>query len=103
MPAFMSTRPLLASGSSLFPEQRLKRAPQQLAQRGGDSLPVAGLAVLEPTETFHQVKRRGVGLNWKNARPTLEPLAPTSGISGAPLFKRGSFLNHGRSRSASKP
>jgi hypothetical protein len=29
----------------------------------------------------------------------MEPLAPTSGISGAPLPKGGSFLNHGHSRS----
>jgi hypothetical protein len=32
-----------------------------------------------------------------------EPLAPTSGISGAPLPKGGSFLNHRASRSASVP
>src|SRR5262245_43739731 len=88
----------LAPGSSFFPQQRLQRAAQQLAQGGGDSLPVIGLAVLEPTETFHQVNR-GVGLNWKNARPTLERLAPPRGISGAPLPKGGRFLSHGPSRS----
>src|SRR5262249_35103997 len=32
--------------------------------------------------------------------PRLEPLAPTSGISGAPLPKRGGFLTHRPSRSA---
>jgi len=26
--------------------------------------------------------------------PAMEPLAPTSGIGGAPLLKGGSFLNH---------
>ena len=35
-----------------------------------------------------------------NRRPALEPLAPASGISRAPLPKGGSFLDHGPSRSA---
>jgi hypothetical protein len=30
----------------------------------------------------------------------MQPLAPTSGIGGAPLPKGGSFLNHRISRSA---
>ena len=46
----------LAPGSSFFPQQRLKRAAQQLAEGGGDSLPVAGLAVLEPAEALHEIK-----------------------------------------------
>src|SRR5262245_20614152 len=33
----------------------------------------------------------------------MEPLAPTTGISGAPLPKGGSFLNHDPTRSASVP
>ena len=44
--------------------------------------------------TFHQVKGRGVDLNGINCRPAVEPLAPTSGISGASLPIGGSFLNH---------
>ena len=44
---------------------------------------------------LHQVKGRAVGLNGKNAGPAMEPLAPTPGISGAPLPKGGGFLHHG--------
>ena len=33
-------------------------------------------------------------------RPAMEPLAPTSGISGAPLPEGGSLLGHGLSSSA---
>src|SRR5262249_17456695 len=32
--------------------------------------------------------------NGVNCRPAMEPLAPTSGIGGAPLSKGVSFLNH---------
>src|SRR5262245_53821860 len=39
-------------------------------------------------------------LNRINCHPAMEPVAPTSGIGGAPLPKGGSFLNHGPSRSA---
>jgi hypothetical protein len=35
-----------------------------------------------------------VNLDRINRRPAMEPLAPTSGISGAPLPKGGSFLDH---------
>jgi hypothetical protein len=65
-------------------------------------LPITRLAGFEPPE-LHEIKGRGVGLNGKNARPASEPLAPTSSISGAPLPKGGSFLNHGPSRSAWVP
>ena len=51
--------------------------------------------MFQSVRAVHQVKGRSVGLNGKNARPALEPLAPTSGGSGAPLPKGGSFLNHG--------
>jgi len=37
-----------------------------------------------------------VDLNRINRCPTLEPLAPPSGISGASLLEGGSFLNHGQ-------
>src|SRR5262249_2994074 len=91
----MRTRPLwLAPGSSFFPQQRFQRAAQQLAQSGGYSLPVAGLAVAEAAKALHQIEGRAVDLNGVNCRPAMEPLAPTSGISGAPLLKGGSFLNH---------
>jgi hypothetical protein len=89
----MSTRPSYRPGSTFFPQQRLQRAAQQLPESGGDSLPVAGLAVLKPAKALHQVKGRAVGLNGKNARPAMEPLAPPSGISGAPPPNGGSFLD----------
>ena len=70
---------------------------------GGDGPLIVHLIGLESAETFHQVEGRGVGLNGKNARPAMEPLAPSSGISGAPLPEGGSFFSHDRSRSASVP
>src|SRR5262249_21011034 len=93
------TPPWLAPGSSFFPQQRLQRAAQQLTESPGDSLPVAGLAVLESAKALHQIKRRAVDLNGKNARPAIEPLAPASGIGSAPLPKGGRFLNHRAIRS----
>jgi len=57
------------------------------------------LLSLSPPKALHQVKRRAVDLDRVNRRPAMEPLAPTSGISGAPLPKGGSFLSHGPSRS----
>jgi hypothetical protein len=43
--AYEATR-LVSAGTSFFLQQRLQRAAQQLAESSGDSLPVAGLAVL---------------------------------------------------------
>ena len=54
-------------------------------------------------EKFHQIEELAVDLDRINRRPAMEPLAPTSGISGAPLPKGGSFLDHGPSRSALVP
>jgi len=51
-------------------------------------------------EALHQIESRTVNLDRINRRPATEPLAPTSGISGAPLPKGGSFLNHDPCRSA---
>src|SRR5262249_8072373 len=84
----------LASGSSFFPQQRLQRAAQHLAQGGSDSLPVAGLGVLEFAKTLHQIEKLAVDLDRINGRPALEPLAPPSGISGTPLPKDGSACAH---------
>jgi hypothetical protein len=53
--------------------------------RGGPSLPVVGLAVLESAKVLNEGKGRAVELNRINCRPTMEALAPTSGVSGAPL------------------
>src|SRR5262245_15525516 len=92
--------PTLTPGTSFFPQQRLQRAAQQSAESGGDSLPVAGLAVVEPAEALHQIKGRAVDFDRIDRRPAIEPLTPTRGISGAPLPKGGSFLNHRPSRSA---
>jgi len=50
-------------------------------------------------ETFHQIEELAIDLDRINRRPAMEPLAPTRAISGAPLLKGGSFLNHSRSRS----
>src|SRR6516165_6094656 len=98
MPAFMRARP--SDGKLLLPAARPQgrgatTCPARWQQRPG--CPV--LLSLSPPKALHQVKGRGVGLNGKNARPASEPLAPTSGISGAPLPKGGSFLSHGPSRS----
>ena len=68
--------PLLAPGSNFFPQQRLQRAAQQPAHSVGDSLPVAGLGVLEFAKTLHQIEELAVDLNWINCRPAMEPLAP---------------------------
>ena len=54
----------------------------------------------KPAKPFHQIESRTVNLDRINRRPATEPLAPTSGISGAPLPKGGSFLNHDPCRSA---
>jgi hypothetical protein len=69
----------------------LQRAAQQPAHSVGDSLPVAGLAVLEFAKTLHQIEELAVDLDRINRRSAMEPLAPTSGISGASLPKGGSF------------
>jgi hypothetical protein len=82
--------PLLAPGSNFFPQEGLQGAAQQLAQGGGDSLPVAGLAVLEPAEAFHEIERHTVDFDRKHTGTTLQPLAPTSDISGAPLLEGAS-------------
>jgi hypothetical protein len=53
-----------SAGKKLVPaRQRLQREAQQLAQGSGNSLPVAGLAVLESAITLHQIKRRAVDLD----------------------------------------
>jgi hypothetical protein len=63
-------------------------------------LPIAHFDGFEPGKTLHQIKGSAVDLDRINRRTALEALAPTSGIGGAALFKRGSFLNHRISRSA---
>jgi hypothetical protein len=63
-------------------------------ESGGDSAPIICLTGFEPAETLHQIKGRAVDLNRINRRPAMQSLAPTSGVSGAPLPKGGSFLNH---------
>src|SRR5262249_53182949 len=78
-----------------FPQQRRQRAAQHLAHSVGDSLLVAGLAVLEFAKPLHQIEELAVDLNWINCRPAMEPLAPTGGIGGPPLPKSDCFLNHG--------
>src|SRR5262245_50754182 len=70
-------------------------------KRGSNSPLIVHLIGLEPAEALHQIERRAIDLNRINCRPTLEPRAPASSISSAPLPKGGSFLNHGPSRSAS--
>src|SRR5262249_1373989 len=79
MPAFIGDTPL-APRRSFFPQQRLKRAAQQRAEGGGDSLPVAGLAVLESAEALHEIKGGAVNLNRIHRRPAMEPLAPTASV-----------------------
>src|SRR5262249_41900442 len=87
---------VLAPGSSFFPQQRLQRAAQQLAQGGGDSLPVAGLAVLEFAKTLHQIEELAVNLNRIHRRPALKPLAPAPSVVCATLPPGGNFLDeHG--------
>jgi len=77
-------------------------AAQQLAESGGDSLPVAGLAVAEPAEALHQIEGRGVNLDRIDRSPAMEPLAPKSGISGAPP-PRGQFSERATKMPPSQP
>src|SRR5262245_37949795 len=90
----------LSPGSSFFPQQRLQRAAQQPAHSVGDSLPVAGLAVLEFAKTLHQIEKLAVDLDRINCRPASEPLAPTASMLRASIPPGGVFLNHALSRSA---
>ena len=83
-----------------FPQQRGQGAVPEPTESGGNGPPIVHLAGFEPAETLHQIESRTVNLDRINRRPALEPLAPTSGVSGAPLPKGGSFLNHRPSRSA---
>ena len=70
-------------------------------ERGGNSFPIAGLAVWEKASLHHEVEKLAVDLDGVAGASIREPLAPTSGISGTPLPKGGSFLNHGPFRLAS--
>jgi hypothetical protein len=45
----------------------------------GNGPPIVRLVSFEPAETLHQIKGRAVDLNRINRRPTMEPLAPSSG------------------------
>ena len=81
-----------SAGKQLSRSNAFQCAAQQPPESGSDSLPVAGLAVAEPAEALHQIEGRAVDLNRINRRPAMEPLAPTSGISGAPLPKAAVFL-----------
>jgi hypothetical protein len=74
-----------------------------LPRGGGNSLPVTGLAILEPAKPLHQIEKLAVDLDRINRRPAIESFAPTPGIGGAPLPKGRSFLNHGPSRSVLVP
>src|SRR5262249_11345832 len=89
-----------ASHGRPLPAVKLQARVAAVGPRGSDRSATVDLTVLEPAEPLQQVKRRAVDLDRINRRATLEPLAPTSVISGAPLPKGGSFLNHRPSRSA---
>ena len=78
-----------------FPQQRGQGAVPKPTEGGGDGPPIVRLAGFEPAETLHQIESRAVNLDRINRRPAMEPLAPTSGIGGAPLPKGGGFFNHG--------
>jgi hypothetical protein len=54
-----------------------------------------GAAALPAVSCFAWAQAYPTRPNRIDRRPTVEPLAPTSGVSGAPLPKRGGFLNHG--------
>jgi len=83
-----------------LPQQRGQGAVPEPTEGGGDGAPIICLTGFEPAKALHQIESRTVNLDRINRRPAMEPLAPTSGISGAPLPKGGSFLNHRPSRSA---
>jgi len=80
-----------------LPQQRGHGAVPEPTEGGGDGPPIVCLAGFEPAEALHQIESRTVDLDRINRRPAMEPLAPTSGISGAPLPEGGSFLNHAHS------
>src|SRR5262249_21777853 len=65
-------------GSSFFPQQCLQGAAQQLAQGGGDSLPVADVAVPKSAKGLHEIKGRAVDLDGIHRRTAMKPLAPTA-------------------------
>src|SRR6516225_9001646 len=60
----------------------------------GDGSAVVGPA-RKPAELLQEIEGRAVDLDGVAGAAVREPLAPTSGISGAPLPEGGSFLNHG--------
>lgn len=84
-------------GSSL-PQQRSQGQAEEFAERNGNGLPITHFVSFEPAKTLHQIEGRAVDLNRLNRRPAMEPLAPTSGITGTPLPKGGRSLNHGGRR-----
>ena len=55
---------------------------------------IPGVARRASRRAAWRLKGRAVDLDRINRRPTMEPLAPTPGISGAPLPKGCIFLNH---------
>src|SRR5262249_40020407 len=83
----------VASG---FPEQCVQSKAQQFARSTGDGLPIRRFTGLQTSKTLHEIKGRAVDLNGINCSPATEPIAPTSGISGAPLLEAGSSFDHGR-------
>jgi len=58
---------------------------------------LSGLAVWEKASPHHEVEKLAIDLDRVAGPAARKPLAPTSGVSGAPLPKGGSFLNHGPS------
>jgi hypothetical protein len=71
-----------------------------LDERGLIRCPRWHAACRSPASLANQIKGRATDLDKINRRPAMEPLAPASGISSAPLSNGSSFLNHGPSQSA---
>ena len=97
------TRHKFNAGKRLPAETRGYGELPELAKSDRNGLPIVRVLGIEFGELFHQVEGHAVNFDRIDGHSARKPLAPTSGISAAPLPEGGSFLNHGPSRSASVP
>jgi len=69
-----------------FSQERVHAATPELADGDGDGSAVVGPA-RKPAELLQEIEGRAVDLDGVAGAAVREPLAPTSGISGAPPSK----------------
>jgi hypothetical protein len=68
-----------------LPQQRGEGAVPEPTDGGSNGPSIIRLAGVKATKALQQIEGRSIDFDWINRCPTLEPLAPTSGVSGAPL------------------